>query len=155
MAERDLTFFLLSCFFSISLSCDCDCDSLWPQLPSALVTVRSYFETITHLAMSGGGDGHRSSRLVSSRTGLGQQQQLRHKGGGGIQGLEAALMQAARHQHGAQGNEGTRKNDFVNGSKPHPHLSQMVFVVEIQCRTEIPVFFVLCTAWFFLLLSLS
>jgi len=60
--------------------------------------------------MSGGsGDGHRSSRLVNSRTGLGQQQQLRHKGSGGIQGLEAALMQAARHQHGAQGKRANPK----------------------------------------------
>lgn len=50
-----------------------------------------------------GGDVHRSGRMGSNRV---HSQQLRHKGGG-MQGLEAALLQAARHQHGQQGNSGS------------------------------------------------
>jgi hypothetical protein len=48
------------------------------------------------------------SSAVNHRGGHPSHQMLRHgKGGGGVAGLEAALLQAARHQHGAQGKGGS------------------------------------------------
>ena len=69
------------------------------------------------------GDGSRGGRMsqtllqlgssaVTSRGAHPQGQMYRHgKSSGGMPGLEAALLQAARHQHGAQGNGGSSLAD--------------------------------------------
>jgi hypothetical protein len=74
------------------------------------------------------GDGSRGGRMsqtllqlgssaVTSRgahPGAHQGQMFRHgKSSGGMPGLEAALLQAARHQHGAQGNGGSSLADHI------------------------------------------
>ena len=62
------------------------------------------------------------SSAVTSRgahPGAHQGQMFRHgKSSGGMPGLEAALLQAARHQHGAQGNGGSSLADhsFINSN---------------------------------------
>jgi hypothetical protein len=82
-----------------------------------------------------GGDGSRGGRMSQTLLQLGssavnsrgvlqgghhhQGQMYRHGkagGGGGMPGLEAALLQAARHQHGAQGKRGSiRRMDYGMG----------------------------------------
>ena len=83
-----------------------------------------------------GGDGSRGGRMSQTLLQLGssavnsrgvlqggghhhQGQMFRHGkagGGGGMPGLEAALLQAARHQHGAQGKRGSiRRVDYGLG----------------------------------------